>query len=139
MLLRASHHSPRLECLDGEVNRSSGIVVGHADGIGGDAGSGAEDMKEDDSCFGVMRLLKRKRHQPVQVAQVCGDEDDRRMGPSAWPQVRHDPPIREEVRTSGGDEMCQGARGLVRWITKGRELGNRRTKDERTSGEGRRE
>jgi len=88
-LLRADHHSPRLKCFDGEVNRGCRVVVGHTDGISGDACSSTEDVQEDDSCFGLMCLLERKRHEPFQVAEVSRDEDDGGMSPSAWFRMRH--------------------------------------------------
>ena len=60
------------------------------DRIGSDAGSRAEHVKEDDPPLGLMRLLQRKRHQPIQVAEVGCDEYDRGTGPAAWSPIRHD-------------------------------------------------
>src|SRR6185503_18305196 len=116
--LRASHRPPGLECLDGEVDCSRRIVIRHANRIGSNARPCAEDMKENDPGFRFLCLVERKGHQPVQIAEVCRDEDDGGMGPSTWSHVRHDShPLRKEVRTSGWDEMCHGARRFVRWIT----------------------
>ena len=89
-VLSAGPHSPWFQGFDGEVDGGRRVIVGHADRVGGDAGSSTEDVKEDDSCFRLACLQKRKGDQPVQVVEVCRDEDDGGTRPPAWSRVRHE-------------------------------------------------
>jgi hypothetical protein len=68
-------------------------------------------VQEDDSCFGLMCLLERKRHEPFQVAEVSRDEDDGGMSPSAWFRMRHGAQSYAKRFAPEGGMRCAKAHG----------------------------
>jgi hypothetical protein len=75
-------------------------------------------MEQDDPSAVLLRLLKRKWNEPVQVAQIGGDQDDGRVRPPVCTTIDHRRgPLRHESRTERVDKMCPGARDMVSCIT----------------------
>src|SRR6185437_5275272 len=114
-LLAAGFHPPGFHRLDGEVDSSGRIVIGHAGGIGCYSRSGRKNVKHDNPGIRLLRLMQGKRNEPIQVAKVRCDKDYGWMSPSVESGFRHGTPlIRKERRTKVVSRMCLRSPNQVR-------------------------
>ena len=60
-----------------------GIEIRHANGVGSKTGPCAKHVKKNDAGARPVRLLKRKRNEPVEIAEIRRDQEHGRLSPSA--------------------------------------------------------
>jgi hypothetical protein len=87
-ILPARHLAPGAQCLVRQIQRSAGIEVGHANAIRRYGNRGSKHVQQNQARLCLHRLFECKWHQATQIAQIRGDEEDGRMGPTVATGVR---------------------------------------------------
>jgi len=120
--LAPRQRAPGFQCLTGEFQRTGRIVVGHSHSIHRHGCAGGQHVQQDQMRPVFGSLLESKRHQPVQVGQVGGDEDYGWMGPAIGASIRESVRhglylVRPQCAAERAAEMCRGAPPKVIWLT----------------------
>lgn len=124
-----------MELACGEFHGGRGIVLGHAGGVCAKASSRRQYVEENEARFGFDGLPDGNGHEPVEIKQIGGDEDDLGMRPSflagrchgrilvslreRWHEASLDTVVCRTARcdldhgNGGGGRCCEG---LASWL-----------------------
>jgi hypothetical protein len=87
-IFAAGQGAPWFERLRRVLQRAGRIVAGHSGGVGFECRGCGKNVKENQPGPSLRCLLQSIGHEPVQIAQVSGDQDRRGMNPSNDIRIR---------------------------------------------------